>query len=322
MTMEPGVPAGRADAPGLDPDAIRAIPVRHPGRWAAAAVLAVLLAMAVHSLVANPRFQWHVVGRYLFSEQVLRGLWTTLYLTAAAMAIGVVLGVILAIMRMSPNPLVTSSAWLYISIFRGTPVLVQLIFWNFIAAIYPRLSLGIPFGPEFVSGNANTLVTPLTAALLGLGLNEAAYMAEIVRAGILSVDPGQYEAATALGMNRMLAMRRIILPQAMRIIIPPTGNETISMLKTTSLVSVIAITDLLYSVQTIYSRTYQTIPLLIAASLWYLAATSVLTVGQYYLERWVGRGQNSHRQDASPARRYLQLLSGLRPAQRSPEGSA
>jgi polar amino acid transport system permease protein len=308
-----------ATSQAVDPDAIIAVPVRHPGRWAASVVLAVLLAMAVHSLVANPRFQWHVVGQYLFSEQVLRGLWTTLYLTAIAMVIGVVLGVVLAIMRMSPNPLVAGSGWLYISVFRGTPVLVQLIFWNFIAAIYPRLSLGVPFGPEFVSGNANDLVKPITAAILGLGLNEAAYMAEIVRAGILSVDPGQHEAATALGMNRMLAMRRIILPQAMRIIIPPTGNETISMLKTSSLVSVIAITDLLYSVQIVYSRTYQTIPLLIVASLWYLAATSVLTVGQFYLERWVGRGHNHHRTESSPWRRYLALLVSLRaPKERTP----
>jgi polar amino acid transport system permease protein len=304
----------------LDPDAIVAVPVRHPGRWVAAVILLVLMAMAAHSLIANPNFHWHVVGQYLFSEQILRGLWTTLYLTVVAMVIGVVLGAILAIMRMSPNPLVSTSAWLYISVFRGTPVLVQLIFWNFIAAIYPRLSLGVPFGPEFVSGDSNKLVTPLAAAILGLGLNEAAYMAEIVRAGILSVDPGQSEAATALGMNRMLAMRRIILPQAMRVIIPPTGNETISMLKTTSLVSVIAITDLLYSVQIVYSRTYQTIPLLITASLWYLAATSVLTVGQYYLERWVGRGHHQ-RPDTSPWRRYWQLLTSLRPAPRSSEGS-
>jgi polar amino acid transport system permease protein len=168
---------------------------------------------------------------------------------------------------------------------------VQLLFWEFISALYPKISLGIPFvGVTFLHGNANTIVSGLTAASLGLGLNEAAYMAEIVRAGILSVDEGQAEAAHALGMTRLQTMRLIILPQAMKVIIPPTGNETISMLKTTSLVSVISYQELLYTVQLIYGRTFQTIPLLIVASTWYLIVTSVLTFGQYYLERYFGRG--------------------------------
>jgi polar amino acid transport system permease protein len=200
--------------------------------------------------------------------------------------------VVLAVMRLSPNPLVSTASWFYIWLFRGTPVLVQLLFWQFISALYPRISLGIPFGPELLHGDANTLITPFTAAILGLGLNEGAYMAEIVRAGIISVDEGQTDAGQALGMSRLQTMRRVVLPQAMRVIIPPTGNETISMLKTSSLVSVIAYAELLYSVQLIYSVNFKQIPLLLVASIWYLIFTSMLSVGQYYIERHFGRGSS------------------------------
>jgi polar amino acid transport system permease protein len=196
-------------------------------------------------------------------------------------------------MRLSPNPLVTGTSWLYIWFFRATPVLVQLLFWYNIAAIYPRISLGIPFvGVEFVHGSANSVITTYVAALLGLGLNEGAYMAEIVRAGIISIGEGQIDAAQSLGMSRLQIMRRIVLPQAMRVIIPPTGNETISMLKTTSLVIVIALSppELLLATQNIYSVNFKPIQLLIVASIWYAAATSVLYVGQYYLERYYARG--------------------------------
>jgi polar amino acid transport system permease protein len=216
----------------------------------------------------------------------------TLELTAVAMGVGIFLGVVLAVMRLSPNPLISGASWAYIWFFRGTPVLVQLLFWNFISALYPTIALGVPFGGPHFNFDANTLITPFVAATLGLGLNEGAYMAEIVRAGILSVGEGQTEAAQSLGMTRMQTMRRIVLPQAMRVIIPPTGNETISMLKTTSLVSVIAYTELLYTVQLIYAVNYQEIPLLIVASLWYLIVTSVLSVGQYYIERYYGRGSS------------------------------
>jgi polar amino acid transport system permease protein len=283
MPQSPGQPVAA-------PEAIKAIPVRHPGRWVAAGLVFLIAVVVGRSVATNPRFRWNVVGDYLFSHQILSGVATTLELTVVAMAIGVVLGVVLALMRLSRNPLVSSSAWLYVWIFRGTPVLVQIIFWSFIAALYPKINLGIPFGPDFIHGDANKLVTPFAAAILALGLNEGAYMSEIVRAGLLSVEEGQSQAAHALGMTPMQTMRRIVLPQAMRVIIPPTGNETISMLKLTSLVSVIAYTELLYSAQLIYSRTYQTIPLLIVVSLWYLAVTSVLSVGQYYLERRFGRG--------------------------------
>lgn len=285
---------------------IRAIPVRHPGRWVVALVVAVLAAMLIHSLLTNPRFEWSVVWQYFHSHQVLLGLWKTIELTVVAMVVGVALGVALAVGRLSANPLVAGASLLYVWFFRGTPVLVQLLFWFFISALYPRLSLGIPFGPEFVHGSANSLITPFTAAILGLGLNEAAYMAEIVRAGLLSVDAGQTEAAHALGLTRLQTTRRIVLPQAMRVIIPPTGNETISMLKTTSLVSVLALPELLYSVQTVYSRTFQQIPLLLVASLWYLIVTTVLTIGQLYLERYFGRG------NIGRARSPLLAVLGLR----------
>jgi polar amino acid transport system permease protein len=281
------------------PEAITAVPVRHPGRWAAAAVVALLAAVIVRSVATNPRFHWPVVGDYLFSSQIVKGATVTLELTAVSMVIGIVLGVILALMRLSKNPLVSSASWFYIWVFRGTPVLVQIIFWSFVAALYPKLDLGIPFGPAFIHADANHLITPFLAAILALGLNEGAYMSEIVRAGLLSVDEGQSEAAHALGMRPLQVTRRIVLPQAMRVIVPPTGNETISMLKTSSLVSVIAYTELLYSAQLIYSRTYETIPLLIVVSIWYLAFTSVLSVGQYYLERRFGRGVGRH-QAATP----------------------
>ncbi len=269
---------------------IEAVPVRHPGRWVGVAVIAVLVAMLIHSFITNPNFQWDVVGQYLFSDPVLRGLRNTLILTVLSMAIGIIGGVLLAVMRLSPNPVLAGAAAVYIWLFRGTPLITQLIFWNFLASLYPRLGLGIPFGPTFISVDTNAVISVFAASLLGLGLNEAAYMAEIVRGGIQSVDPGQSEAAGALGLSRTQTLRRIVLPQAMRVIVPPTGNETISMLKTTSLVVVIAYFELTVAVQTIYSRTFQTIPLLIVAALWYLALTSVLSVGQMFIERRFGRG--------------------------------
>ena len=272
------------------PEPIKAVPVRHPGRWIAVAVLAVLAAMFVNTVLTNDGFRWNVVGRYLFSEPVLNGLRNTLILTVLAMAIGIVGGIALAVMRLSPNPVLSAVAAGYIWLFRGTPQIAQLLFWNFLAALYPRLSLGVPFGPEFVSFDTNQLINQFTACLLGLGLNEAAYMAEIVRGGLQSVDHGQSEAAGALGMSRAQTLRRIVLPQAMRVIIPPTGNETISMLKTTSLVVVIGYFELLTSVQRIYSVNFQTIPLLIVAAIWYLALTTVLSIGQGFVERRYGRG--------------------------------
>ena len=280
-------------------DEITAVRVRHPGRWISGAVVVLLAAMLVHTLAFSTvkrgnqlesRFEWNVVGQYFFSQQVLRGLLVTLALTGIAMAAGIILGVVLAIMRLSPNPLLSGASWVYIWFFRGTPVLVQLLFWFNLSYLYPQLTLGVPFGPALVHLNANALITPFVAAALGLSLNEGAYMSEIVRAGIISVDEGQTEAAQSIGMSRLKVLRWVVLPQAMRLIIPPTGNETISMLKTSSLASVVVVTELLYSVQLIYSRTYQTIPLLVVASLWYLVVTSILMVGQYFIERRYSRG--------------------------------
>jgi polar amino acid transport system permease protein len=285
-TTEPAPAGGR-------PEDIRAVPLRRPGRWLAAGLVVLLAAVLTESVVTNPRFHWEVVGDYLLSDRVLRGLLLTLTLTAIAMVVGIVLGVLLAVMRLSSNPLVSGGSWLYIWFFRGTPVLVQILFWSYIGTLYPTISLGIPFGgPDLVGVDGNELITPFVAAILGLGLNEGAYMAEIVRAGLLSVDEGQSEAAHALGMTRLQTLRRIVLPQAMRVIIPPTGNETISMLKTTSLVSVIAVTELLYAVQLVYAVNYRVIPLLIVASVWYLVVTTVLSIGQYYVERHFGRGSS------------------------------
>jgi polar amino acid transport system permease protein len=267
------------------------IPARYPGRWISGAIVLIVAAAFVRVLVTNEHFQWGEVGHYFVSGLILRGLGMTLELTAIAMGIGIVLGIVLAVMRMSPNPLVSYASRIYIWFFRGTPLLVQLIFWYNLAALFPRIGIGIPFGPAFTHVSANHLIRPFTAAILGLGLNEGAYMSEIVRAGILSVNQGQVDAARGLGMTRLLAMRRIVLPQAMRVIVPPTGNETIGMLKMTSLVSVIALAELLYSAQEIYSSNFETIPLLVVVSFWYLIVTSVLTLVQSRIEAYFGRGR-------------------------------
>jgi len=270
---------------------IRAIPARHPWRWVAAAVVLTIGAFAARSVVTNPRFGWSTVWEYMFADTIMRGLVITIELTIISMVLGVVLGIILAVMKLSPNKIVSGASELYIWFFRGTPLLVQVIFWFNLAALYPVISFGIPWiGPTLWEGSANVLITQFTAAVLGLALNEGAYMAEIVRGGIISVDEGQTEAAQSIGMTRGQTLRRIVLPQAMRVIVPPTGNETISMLKNTSIISVIGYAELLYSAQIIYSRTYETIPLLVVASLWYLILTTVMYVGQYYIERHFAKG--------------------------------
>ncbi len=314
------MPSPEVTAEGGRPEEIRAVPVRHVGRWIAAAIVLVAAVALVNSAATNSRFEWSVVGHYLFDHRILEGLRKTVELTVIAMAIGVLLGVLLAVMRLSPNKLVAGASWLYIWFFRGTPVLVQIFFWYYIAALYPMIDLGIPFGPALIHINANTSITPFTAGILALGLNEGAYMSEIVRAGIISVEEGQADAARSLGMTRLQTMRRIVLPQAMRVIIPPTGNETISMLKTTSLVSAIAVPELLYSVDAIYSVNFKTIPLLIDASIWYLACTSVLYVGQHYLERHYGRGSSHERSATLPERVAQGMLSLRRPGEHARAG--
>jgi polar amino acid transport system permease protein len=294
------------------PEDIEAVPVRRPGRWIAAAIVLVIAASLVRSVFTNSNFQWHVVGQYLFDSRILHGVLVTLELTVICMVIGVLLGILMAVMRRSPNPIVSGASWLYIWFFRGTPLYVQLLFWGFFGALYKTIDLGIPFGPSFIHLNTNATITLYVAALLGFGLNEGAYMAEIVRAGILSVNEGQTEAAQSLGMERLAIMRLIVLPQAMRVILPPTGNETISMLKNTSLaVAVGGVFELLTQTQHIYDATYQTIPLLIVACLWYLAMTSVAYVGQYFIERRFGRGF-SRAEQATMRQRWFAFGSGRR----------
>ena len=301
--------------------ALPTVPVRHPGRWVGALVVLLLAVMGGHSLffsdittatgVRRERFEWSVINEYFTSEIILDGLVVTLQLTVIAMVVGILLGMVMAVLRLSPNPLVSSASWLYIWFFRGTPVYVQLLFWYSISYVFPTLSLGIPFGPEFFTVNMRTAITPYVAAVLGLGLNEGAYMAEIVRAGILSVDEGQTEAAHALGMTRLQTMRRIVLPQAMRVIAPPTGNETISMLKTTSLAAAITVGELTNGAKIIYSRTYEVIPLLMVASFWYLIVSSVLTIGQYYVERHFAKGA-LREMPPTPAQKLRAKFVGLR----------
>jgi polar amino acid transport system permease protein len=291
------------------PDDIEAVPVRHPWRWVAAVVVLIIAASLVRAVVVNPHFQWSVVGQYLFDPRILRGVVKTIWLTVVSMVIGILLGIVLAVMRLSPNALISGSSWLYIWFFRGTPLLVQLLFWDFISALFPRITLGVPFGgPAIINASANHLISTTVAVILGLSLNEGAYMAEIVRAGIISVDEGQTEAAHSLGLSRLQTMRLVVLPQAIRVIVPPTGNEVISMLKNTSLASVLAFTELLYSVQLIYSQSFQQIPLLIVAVIWYLAMTSVLYVGQYFIERRYGRGF-TRAQQATMRARWLGLAN-------------
>jgi polar amino acid transport system permease protein len=244
----------------------------------------------VHFVATAPKLRLDLVAGYLFESSILSGLLMTLELTVVAMALGLLLGTVLAIMRLSANPLLRGAAGAYVWLFRGTPILVQLLFWFFLGTVLPKISLGIPFGPQWVEWGTNTVITQFTAAILGLGLNEAAYMAEIVRAGIKSVDPGQTEAAHALGMNPVTTYRRVVLPQAARLIVPPTANETISMLKLTSLVLVIGLPELTTTAQLIYGRNFQQIPLLIVASIWYLVLTTLLTLLQNRLENRMSRG--------------------------------
>jgi polar amino acid transport system permease protein len=285
-----GVPGN--DGPPPPPDYIRATPLRHPGRTVWAVVIVVSLGLFVYGAATNTAYDWQTYLQYLFDVRFWQAAGITLLLTVLSMAFGVVLGVILAVMRLTPNRIMQSVSWGYVWIFRGTPVYVQLVFWGLFSTIYPQLDIGIPFVHQFLSIETAAFADNVFwLAVIGLSLNEAAYMAEIVRGGIQSVDEGQTEAATALGMSRALTLRLVILPQAMRSIIPPTGNEVISMLKTTSLVTAVPYTfDLYARARDLSVETFNPVPMLLIASTWYLAFTSVLMVGQYYLERHFARG--------------------------------
>jgi polar amino acid transport system permease protein len=295
------VSTASTDRPGL----IEARPVRHPWRWVAIAVIGVLTAMLVNLIFTNPAFEWSFVFQAMFQSPVLRGMYIgTLLITALAMTVGVLGGVLTAVMRLSDNPILSGVAWVFTWFFRGIPRYVLLATMGALGILFQKgLSLGFPFDQEilslfgidgslrFATLDANALFAGLFGAVLGLGLSEAAYMSEIARAGILSVDPGQAEAAQALGMSSGKSMRRIVLPQAMRVIVPPTGNETIAMVKDTSLLIALPVTtELFFQLSSIGSRTFKTFPAFVAASIWYLIITSILMVGQFYLERHFGRG--------------------------------
>jgi polar amino acid transport system permease protein len=286
------------------PEAIKAVPVRHPMRWVTLAIVAVLTAMLAHMLITNERFRWSFIIDNAFRPPVIEGLRGTILLTVFSMLIGVSLGIGLAIMRLSPNPILSGLSWVYIWFFRGIPRLVLAVLFGNLGILWSRFELGLPFDRQigalfgmhdftarFYGIRAVDLLSGFVAGMLALALSEGAYMAEIVRAGIQSVDEGQSEAAEALGMSRTLVLRRIVLPQAMRVIVPPTGNETIAMLKDTSLVAYTPVSgELFFQLQAVGNRTFQVFPMLIAACMWYLALTSVLLVGQRYVERYFSRG--------------------------------
>jgi polar amino acid transport system permease protein len=280
----------QSSQPNIGDAADRIVRLKHPWRWVGAGIALLFSAMLVHALITQPGFQWRIVSKYLFSHLILEGVLVTIELTATAMIVGISLGLLMAVMRLSHNPVFSYFARLYISVFRAVPALVQMIFWFNMAALIPVLSLGIPFGPAFVSFSATSVFSPFLAATLGLGLAEAAYMAEIFRGGITTVPNGQSDAARSMGLRRGAALRYVVLPQAMKGVIPPTGNEVIGMLKYTSLASVISVTELLQSATLIFNRTFETVPLLIVAALWYLVLTTALTIIQRRIERRFGRG--------------------------------
>ncbi|MFI6346635.1 amino acid ABC transporter permease [Streptomyces sp. NPDC050560] len=278
--------ADPAAATAAPPEAIRAVPVRHYGRYVAALVAIAVLVAIVYAF-SQGKINWGAVPDYFFDHRILKGVGQTLLLTVLSMLIGVVGGILLAVMRLSRNPVTSSIAWFYIWFFRGTPVLVQLMVWFNLGLVFQYINLG-PIYKDYWS----SFMTPFLTALLGFGLNEAAYMAEICRAGLLSVDEGQTEASHALGMSQAKTLRRIVIPQAMRVIVPPTGNEVINMLKTTSLVSAVQYYELLRYAQDIGQTSGAPVEMLFLAAAWYLIMTSILSVGQYYIERYYARGSS------------------------------
>jgi polar amino acid transport system permease protein len=268
---------------GTAGDRFVTVPVRHWGRWIGAVVVLIAFALLVRAFV-KADIHYRVVADYFTAKSILSGVWHTLLISVLAQALGIGLGVVAAVMRQSSNPVMSGVGWFYVWLFRGTPLLLQLILWFNLAALFPTISLG------FWETDTNSAITPFVAALLGLGINEGAYMAEIVRAGIGSVDHGQTEAAHALGMTQGQTLRRVVLPQAMRVIIPPTGNEFVNMLKSSSLASAAQYTELLRVTQTTYTSNFEIMPMLFVAALWYLILTSIFGIGQYFLERRFARG--------------------------------
>ncbi|SPF05888.1 amino acid ABC transporter permease [Streptomyces sp. MA5143a] len=310
MTVDVNKTDGPEDTPPAGPEAIKAIPVRHPGRYVSAAIALAVLGAIVYAFAQAKKINWGAVPDYFFDDRIIEGVLNTLLLTVLSMVIGIVGGILLAVMRLSKNPVTSSVAWFYIWFFRGTPVLVQLFVWFNLGLVFEYINLG-PIYKDYWS----SFMTPLLTALLGLGLNEAAYMAEICRAGLLSVDEGQTEASHALGMSHAKTLRRIVIPQAMRVIVPPTGNEVINMLKTTSLVSTVQYVDLLKAAQDIGQNAGSIVEMLFLAAAWYLILTSIFSVGQYYLERYYAKG-STRSLPPTPIQRFK---AAVRPARR-PKG--
>lgn len=274
----------------ISDDTAKIVPLRHPWRWVGAVVELLVLAMIIHAMVVSPGFHWDVVWHYLFDKLILKGVLTTIYLTATIMALAMVLGLLLAVMRLSENRIFSWFASGYIGIFRAVPALVQMVFWFNLAALFPVIHFGIPFGHNFAAVNATEVISPFLAATLGLGLGEAGYMAEVFRGGLLAVPQGQTDGARAVGLTRGKTLRYVVLPQAMRSIIPITGNQVIGMLKYTSLASTVSVVELLQSVANVYNRTFLPIPMLIVAAIWYTVLVTILTIGQRQIEIYYGRG--------------------------------
>ncbi|GAA1156456.1 polar amino acid transport system permease protein [Kitasatospora gansuensis] len=273
-----------------DPSTLPVVPARHPWRWLAGAAAVVVVAQFVHGLATNPGWDWATFRAFLTTETILRSVGVTLQLTLYGTVLGFAVGAVVAFLRLSRSPILQTIAWVYVWAFRSIPLIVQLVFWFNLSYLYKRFGIGIPFGPTVLSFETMDLLGALGAAVIGLALHQAAYAAEIIRAGVISVDAGQLEAAAALGIPRLRQIRRIVLPQAMRSILPNAGNEVISLFKGSSIVYVMAIGELFYQVQVIYGRTGRVVPLLMVATVWYVVLTTLLSFGQYYLERYFARG--------------------------------
>lgn len=302
-------PTSGAQRPTSSEPDIRAIPLRHYGRWVGAAVSILFAVLVIRLFVLSPNINWEAVGDYLFSSAILQGVQLTIILTVVSMAIGLIIGVVIAVMRLSVNPVLGTISWVYVWLFRGTPLLVQIIFWYNIALVLPTVGFGIPTTSWWVGAQTATIVTAEVAAILALGLNTGAYMSEIVRAGIQVVDVGQTEAGMAVGLKKTAVFRLIVLPQAMRAIIPPTGNQFIDLLKSSSLVSVIAARELMTRAQNIYAGNLLTVELLIVAATWYLIVTTVLTWGQFYVERHFARGSSNRELPPTPIQKLREQLN-------------
>lgn len=265
------------------------VPARHPWRWAGTALVLILLAQFAHGLATNPGWDWHTFTGYFLEKSVMQALLLTVELTLAGAVLGFLGGIPLAAMRLSRNPVLSAVSWTYIWVFRSVPLIVQLLFWANLGYLYDKLQIGVPFGPGW-SFSTSSLVSSIGAALLGLSLHEAAFAGEIIRSGLLSVDQGQHEAAAALGLPRHRQFVRIVLPQAMRAILPNAANLLVNLLKSTSIVYVLAIGELFYQVQVIYGRNGRVVPLLLVATVWYVILTALLSILQYYVERYFARG--------------------------------